>query len=193
MLIDEILKFKNINKLKEVYRFASVGRVEGSIKRKENAAEHTWSSMMVANYFFTYHDFSYLDKQKVYELLLFHDLVEIESGDVVISPDNEVKDFDFRERSAAEILKDKLPSRFGENFYKLFLEFQNQSTKEARFARAIEQLDAEIHELDYKEDYKGWTEEFLRKAKGKYFDEFEPLKAVFEGIVLYLRQNGYFH
>jgi putative hydrolase of HD superfamily len=193
MVIDEILKFKNINKLKEVYRFATVGQVEGSIKRKENAAEHSWSAMMVANYFFTNYDFSYLNKEKIYELLLFHDLVEIESGDVVISPENETTDFDHRERSCAKILKEKLPNKFGNNFYNLFSEFQDQSTIEARFARAIEQLDAEIHELDYKEDYKGWTEEFLRKAKQKYFDEFPPLKEVFEEIVTYLRENKYFH
>ena len=179
MIIDEILKFKEINKLKEVYRFASVGEVKGNIKRNENSAEHTWSSLMVANYFYTYYDFSHIDKLKVYDLLLFHDLVEIESGDVVISPNSNVKDFDFRERSAAKILKDKLPKRFGDNFYELFLEFQNQSTVEARFARAIEQLDAEIHELDYKEDYKG----FLKSMEVK--SPIGPLKKVY-----YLTEAG---
>ena len=68
-------------------------------------------------------------------------------------------------------------------------EFDENKTKEAKFAQAIDKLDAEIHELDYKKDWKGWTEEFLRKEKEIYFKEFPKIKQAFEKITNYLKEN----
>jgi len=72
-------------------------------------------------------------------------------------------------------------------------EFEENKTKEAKFAQAIDKLDAEIHELDYKKDWKGWTEEFLKEEKEKYFEEFPKIKQAFEKITNYARENGYFN
>lgn len=78
-------------------------------------------------------------------------------------------------------------------FHDLFHEFESCKTKEARFAKAIDALDAEIHEMDYKEDWKGWTEEFLRRKKGHLFEEFPELKDAFEKIMKYMKKEGFFN
>jgi putative hydrolases of HD superfamily len=69
----EIIKRLNkIYELKSVYRFTSVD------DRKESVAEHSWSSLILADYFMTTMDIE-LDKIKVYELIMYHDLAEIET------------------------------------------------------------------------------------------------------------------
>ena len=76
-IIEDILKLKRINKLKFVERRNSVG------ERKESPAEHSWSCLIIADYFIDKIK-QKLDKLKVYNLLIYHDLVEIESGDIPI-------------------------------------------------------------------------------------------------------------
>ncbi len=46
--------------------------------------------------------------------------------------------------------------------------------------------------MDYKEDWKGWTKEFLRRTKGPLFEEFPELKEAFEKTTIYTRDEGYF-
>lgn len=72
-------------------------------------------------------------------------------------------------------------------------EYEEAKTREARFCKAIDALDAEIHEMDYKEDWKGWTEDFLRKSKEHLFDDFPELKELFEETTKFARDNGYFN
>ena len=91
------------------------------------------------------------------------------------------------------ILKDNIPEVLSSKFVSLFNEYEERKTLEARFAKAIDALDAEIHELDYKEDWAGWTEEFLRSKKEKYLEEFPEMKEVFEKTVSFCKENGYFN
>ena len=148
---------------------------------------------MLADYFLTKIPHSALNRLKVYELLMYHDVVEIEAGDVCISKEEERKNKAQKEKEAAHILKEHLPVELKEKFLALFEEFESGKSKEARFAKAIDALDAEIHELDYKEDWKGWTEDFLRRKKGPLFEEFPELKKAFEEIMIFAKKEGYFN
>lgn len=175
--------------LKHVERNAPVG------KRKESPAEHSWSCLILADYFLNKmkkKDREALDRLKVYELLMYHDVVEIEAGDICISKEEERKNKTQKEKEAAHILKEHLPVELRGKFLALFEEFEARKTKEAKFAKAIDALDAEIHELDYKEDWRGWTEEFLRRKKGPLVEEFPELKQAFEEIMQYAKEEGYF-
>ena len=79
-----------------------------------------------------------------------------------------------------------------DKFVQLFKEFEDGNTSEAKFCKAIDALDAVIHEMDYKSDWKGWTEEFLREKKGPLFEEFPKMKALFEESLKFAREGGYF-
>src|SRR3989338_4306660 len=72
--MDDLQKVRTIYKLKNIERANSVG------KRKESSAEHSWSCLILADYFLSKTDIK-LNRLKVYELLMYHDLVEIEAGD----------------------------------------------------------------------------------------------------------------
>jgi len=185
--MEEINKFNILNELKSVYRSNSVGM------RKESAAEHTWSALMLADYFFPMIS-QKLDKLKVYELLMYHDVVEIKAGDTPLHPqnENEQQQYDKEIRAASE-LKNLLPQSMQEKFWYLFNEFNDQSSCEARFARAVDIFDATIQGLAYKNDWKGLSKDFLVSKKEKYLLEFPPLLKEYRKIVEYLEDEGYFN
>ncbi len=184
--MEELHKLRKFYELKNVERTAKVGA------RRESPAEHTWSALILADYFLNKMKNSKLDRLKVYELLMYHDVVEIEAGDVNLLDEQKRKHKAEREKQAAHVLHQHFPLELGKKFLVLFQEYEEGKTKEARFAKAIDALDAKIHELDYKEDWKGWTEEFLRKKKGPLFEEFPELKKFFEESLKFCRKEGYF-
>lgn len=172
------MKLKIINELKSIYRECSVD------SRKESSAEHSWSSLVLADYFME----EGIDKTKVYDLLIYHDMVEIESGD---TPITEKKDKE-KEMEGARRLKERLPETLAERFWNNFMEFEEQKSKEARFAKAIDAIDAVIQELDHKEDWKGWTKDYLLDKKIKHIKEFPKIHEYFNGLLEYMEKENYF-
>jgi len=182
--MEDVHKLRVINRLKSVHRSNSV---DG---RKESSAEHSWSCLLLADYFLTKFPRE-IDRLRVYELLMYHDMIEIETGDLPLSPNSrKLGKGDIGE--AAGRLEGRLPHPISGKFIALFREFEEQKTIESRFAKAVDALDAEIHELDYKGDWKGWTREFLVESKLRFFDEFPEMKGMFEKMLEYLVENGYF-
>lgn len=183
--MNDIDKLRVFYKLKSTYRFAHVD------DRHESSAEHTWSCLILADYFLT--KFSQnIDRLKVYELLMYHDVVEIETGDIPINPSISSTDKKIIESASSKIISQKLPSLIDTKYLKLFNEFLDEKTIEAKFAVAIDALDAEIHELDYKEDWTGWSKDFLLNKKLHLFDDFPDMQKMFLEIVQFLVENKYF-
>lgn len=189
-VIDDILKYKLLNGLKSVNRSAIVG------SRRESPAEHSWGCLMLADFFLSRMDLKKrkINRLHVYELLMYHDVVEILAGDAQLHPENvdATKNKDVGEQEAAKLLRERLPVPLGEKFFVLFQEFEDQKTVESRFAKAIDKTEAVIHELDYKERWKGWTPEFLIKVKGPFVEEFPELKKAFYELLEYEKREGYF-
>lgn len=176
-------RIRKFYQLKKIYRINSVGN------RKESSAEHCWSCLILADFFLNTMP-KKLDRLKVYELLIYHDLVEIEAGDTPINHNRKHKRE--TELKAMIRLKDQIPAEFEQKFTKLFTEFEAQKTVEAKFAKAIDKLDATIHELDYKKDWKGWTEEMIRKYNEPYFKEFPEMRKFHEELLEFVKENDYF-
>ncbi len=183
--MDDLLKFEIVNKLKSVYRDANVG------DRKESSAEHTWSCLMLADYFFDEID-EKVDRRKVYEILMYHDLVEVESGDTPFRPDRNDPDQEKKEALAAKKLKPQLPKHTGDKFIKLFNEFEEMKTIEAKFAKAIDQMDSLVYEYNFKYRWKGWSKEFIIKKKEKYFKPFPKLLRIFHDFLDLTEKEGYY-
>ena len=183
---------EEINKLRKLYQLKNVSRACSVQGRKESAAEHSWSSLILADYFMSIMK-EKLDRLKVYELLMYHDVVEIESGDIPIHHEDKRENKKEVEMKAMIKLKENFPEIMKEKIWKLFIEFEEQKTREAKFAKAVDFFDAELHELDYKEDWKGWTEEMLRKYKSASFAEFPELSEQFDRMMKYCHEEGYFN
>ncbi|MBI2151609.1 HD domain-containing protein [Candidatus Woesearchaeota archaeon] len=181
----EINQFRIFNKLKTVNRFNSVG------SRKESSAEHSWSCLILADFFLSKFSLK-IDRLKVYELLMYHDVVEIEAGDSPLHPELKKLNKKDKEQKASELLKKELPQPLNNKFLRLFYEFEDQKTIESKFAKAIDALDAIIHELDYKDDWKTWSETFLVEHKLHFFEEFPELKDAFHAVLIFCKENNYF-
>ena len=183
---------ETIHKLRKFYQLKHVERAGLVGERKESSAEHTWSALILADYFLSIMDNS-LDRLKVYELLMYHDVVEIETGDIPVHHIEKRVNKKEEEKAAAHILKEHIPPALKDKFIKLFEEFEDGETPEAKFAKAIDSLDALIHFLDYKEAWKGWTEEMVREFHGKKIIHFPETKEAFEKMLEYCRENGFFN
>jgi putative hydrolases of HD superfamily len=184
----DIYKFRIMYKLKSVYRFAHVD------DRNESTAEHIWSALMLADYVLDISGKQALkiDRLKVYELLMYHDIVEIYSGDTPLDPKNKDNNQAIRENIAFKRLVKELPEELASKYRLLHDEFENMKTIESRFAKAIDKLDGQLHEMDYKKDWKGWNEIFLRDTMTKYFTEFPVIMEMFEEFLKYANENGFF-
>jgi putative hydrolases of HD superfamily len=183
---------ETINKIRKFYHLKNVDRAGPVGERRESAAEHSWSCLILADYFLNLIQDKDIDRLKVYELLIYHDVVEIETGDIPIHHEEERKNKQQDELKALELIKEEIPQNLKDKFVKLFTEFEDCETKEAKLAKAIDALDAMIHFLDYKESWKGWTEEMVRKFHGSKMGSFKETQEVFEKIVEYAKGQGFF-
>jgi putative hydrolases of HD superfamily len=183
--MDDLHKYRVVNKLKSVYRTCSVD------KRHESSAEHTFGCLLLADFLISKYTID-VNRLKVYELLLYHDLVEIECGDISANPGVDRTHKHIIEAEAAVNLAPKLPAAISEKFTTLFAEYELRQSREAKFAKLIDKLEAQIHELDYKDDWKTWSEAHLRSLIPEFISEFPEIEQFNEDIIQFLRDNGYF-
>ncbi|MBN2627493.1 MAG: HD domain-containing protein [Spirochaetales bacterium] len=124
-----------IEKLKVVYR--QNGTIGGT--RRENSAEHSWHVALMA---LTLQEYAPAgtDIAKVMKMLLIHDLVEIYTGDTFLYDEKGREKVKEPEKKAAEKLFAMLPEEQEEEFNRLWNEFEDRQTQEARFALVLDNL-----------------------------------------------------
>lgn len=122
-----------VDKLKRVERQTLI--VDGS--RRENSAEHSWHIALMA-LLLSEHVDQQVDLLKVVKMLLIHDIIEIDAGDVFAYDVDDERDN--RERMAAERIFGLLPGDQGEEMYQLWREFEERSTPEACYAASLDRL-----------------------------------------------------
>ncbi|PZR74710.1 MAG: phosphohydrolase [Chthoniobacterales bacterium] len=107
--------------------------------RYENSAEHSWSLALMAMLLAEHAD-EKLDAMRVLQMLLVHDLVEVDAGDTFCYDLAANATKAERERCAAERLFGLLPEDQERDFRGLWEEFEARASAEARFANALDRL-----------------------------------------------------
>jgi len=108
--------------------------------RKENSAEHSWHLAVMA-VVLAEHAPPGTDLGKVGAMLVLHDLVEIDAGDLFLYSDAAAQARqEEAERAAADRLFAILPPDQAAELRGLWEEFEERRTPEARFARALDRL-----------------------------------------------------
>ncbi|MEU3985782.1 HD domain-containing protein [Streptomyces sp. NPDC026672] len=123
------------DRLKDVFRQSPLLAAD----RKENDAEHSWHLALMTLVLAEYAD-EPVDIGKVLALVVVHDLVEIYAGDTFLYDTTAAADQEAREREAADKLFALLPADQRDLFRSLWDEFEERSTPEARFAKAMDRL-----------------------------------------------------
>lgn len=126
-------------KLKSVYRATPV--IDNS--RPENSAEHSWS---LALYALVLADQAQpdVDVNRAIRMLLLHDLVEIDVGDVPIHSGNgaahDAPAVQAAEAAAADRLFGLLPADQGADLRAIWQEFEANETPTARYAKSLDRV-----------------------------------------------------
>ena len=107
--------------------------------RRENTAEHSWHLALFAMVL-SEHAVGPVDVWRVVQMLLLHDLVEIEAGDTPLYDVAGAVGQAKREQAAAEILFGLLPADQGPALRAIWDEFEAAETPDARFAKACDRL-----------------------------------------------------
>jgi putative hydrolase of HD superfamily len=128
---------REIDRLKSVLRRTALA----DRSRRENSAEHSWHLGVMA-IVLAEHAAPEIDRCRVLELLLVHDIVEIDAGDTFAFDSAGYVDKNAREIAAAERIFGLLPDDDGARLRMLWDEFEAGETLEARFANALDRFQA---------------------------------------------------
>ena len=124
-----------LDKEKNVFRQTSLS----GHGRKENDAEHAWH-MAVMAYLLKEYANEPVDIAKAMLMCLLHDVVEIDAGDTYAYDEVGKQTQKIRERQAADRIFGMLPEDQQEMLREVFDEFEAGVTPEARFVRAMDNL-----------------------------------------------------
>lgn len=145
-----------MGRLEEQLAFvAEAGRLRGVLRqtqltdpdRRENSAEHSWQlAVMVLS--LGEHAPPGTDLARVTAMVLVHDLVEIDAGDMFLYADQDLQDQqEIAERAAADRIFALLPAEQGLVLRHLWDEFMARQSPEAKFARALDRLQPMLENL----------------------------------------------
>ncbi len=107
--------------------------------RKENDAEHGWHLAIMTMLLSEYAN-EKIDIGRTIEMVVIHDVVEIDAGDTYAYDDAGNSTKAEREKKAADRIFGMLSPEQGQYFMDLWLEFEEASTPEAKFATAIDSV-----------------------------------------------------
>ena len=139
-LEQQIAFIVEIDRLKTVIRQNYLA--DGS--RRENTAEHSWHVTLMA-VILSEHAAEPVDRARVLELLLVHDLVEIDAGDTFAYDSAGEQTKAAREQAAAERIFGLLPAAQAAYLRAAWDEYEASETPEARFALSLDRLMPMIH------------------------------------------------
>lgn len=159
-VIDKILLFlRKIEKLKTIERFNKTS----NLGRAESDAEHSWHLAMMVYLLARFRPD--LNRGKLVEIALIHDLVEIGAGDVNAlegrKKSRELKRQD--EENAAINLFSLLPNIEAKRLMNLWLEYERKSSPEALFVYASDKLQPFLQRLVSGDD--GWKKKKVTLKK----------------------------
>jgi len=135
-LLKQVAFIKEIDKLKYIQRRTRLFNSD----RHENDAEHSWHLAMMAMILAEHAD-KPIDVLKVMKMVLIHDLVEIDAGDVFIYDTTKNHTNTDEERIAAQRIFGLLPHEQAEEYIAIWEEFEEGTTDDAKFAKAMDRFE----------------------------------------------------
>ena len=142
--LDNIIKFSRMTgRLKRISRS---GWVEVGVDSPESVADHTFRTAILCMIFSDLED---LDRLKMIQMALLHDLPETIVGD--LTPSEKTGEALEREDAAMKQLLSLLPKGLRQRYLKLWLEYGEHKTKEAKAVRQLEKLEMALQAREYEE------------------------------------------
>lgn len=135
-LLKQISFIREIDKLKYILRRTKLF----NSNRNENDVEHSWHLALMA-IVLAEHSNHPIDILKVLKMVLIHDIVEIDAGDVFLYDTRKNHDNTEEERLAANRIFGLLPENQSMELIAIWEEFEAGETNEAKFAKTMDRLE----------------------------------------------------
>jgi putative hydrolase of HD superfamily len=135
-LLSQVAFIHEIDKLKYIQRKTRLFNSE----RSENDAEHSWHLAMMT-IVLAEHSNVKVDLLKVLKMVLIHDIVEIDAGDIFIYDTKQNHSNTEAERIAAQRIFGLLPKDQADELIALWEEFEACETEEAKFAKSMDRFE----------------------------------------------------
>ncbi len=128
---------RELDKLKAVKRQV---RIPEDGDRQENSAEHSWHVALMATSLAKFAGDN-VDIARVVQMILIHDLVEIDAGDMfAFASDAHHDEQEAKEQAAANRIFGLLPPPMNTRLRALWQEFEDANTPDAQFAKAMDRI-----------------------------------------------------
>ncbi|MES2520690.1 MAG: HD domain-containing protein [Bacteroidota bacterium] len=133
---------KQINFIKEIDKIKYIQRKTKLFNsdRHENDAEHSWHLAMMT-LVLAEHSSTPIDVLKVLKMVLIHDIVEIDTGDVFLHDTTKNHSNTEEETIAAKRIFGILPTEQADEFISIWEEFEAGQTNEAKFAKSMDRFE----------------------------------------------------
>ncbi|MEI7553450.1 MAG: HD domain-containing protein [Verrucomicrobiota bacterium] len=135
-LARQIAFILEVDKLKEIFRQT----INTQSRRAENDAEHSWHLCLCVIVLAEHANSPSLDVLRVLQMVIVHDLVEIDAGDTFAYDTAAMAGQHEREARAADRIFGLLPPDQSLRFRALWDEFETKQTPESRFATAVDRF-----------------------------------------------------
>ena len=135
-LLKQIQFIKEIDKIKYIQRRTCLFNSD----RPENDAEHSWH-LALMGIALSEHANKPVDILKVIKMVLIHDIVEIDSGDVFVYDKSKSHKNTEEEFAAAKRIFGLLPENQAKELIDLWKEFEDGETDDAKFAKSLDKLE----------------------------------------------------
>ncbi|MEK8051766.1 HD domain-containing protein [Ideonella sp. DXS22W] len=132
------------------------------LDRYENSAEHSWQIALMAQSL-AHLAAEPVDVGRVVELLLVHDVGEIDTGDTLVYVEHGWAERKAAERAAVQRIFGLLPEGRGQRFIDAWQEFEDEATPEARYAHAVDRAMPAL--LNLANHGQSWRENGVSHAK----------------------------
>ena len=175
----QILDFlKEVEKFKLVKRQTYLSNLE-----KESASDHVWHLCIFILMF--KEELKGIDILKALKIAMIHDLGEIYSGDIFAFSKNK-KGKKEKERKGVEKILSNLPKELKDEFYSLYLEYENQNTEESRLVKAMDKIQPVLQNIVSKG--KSWkkhdiTAEDVDNYKIKYIKDNKLFYKIYKNLM----------
>ena len=135
-LLKQVSFIKEIDKLKYIQRRTKLFHSD----RHENDAEHSWHLAMMTIVLAEHSD-KPIDVLKVLKMVLIHDIVEIDAGDIFLYDTTQSHTNTEEELIAAKRIFGLLPTEQAEELIAIWKEFEDGITDEAKFAKSMDRFE----------------------------------------------------
>lgn len=193
--VEDIFKFQNINKLKFTYRFWE-RLLDG---KRESVADHTRACQIVAEYLLQKLEqlcpWKYiLDKLRILEMIIYHDLIEAETGDIDNHPSSEPKRInkEHNEKEKLPLYIKKIPDEVAHSYLFNLEEYEKRESLESKFVKLVDVVEWQFQAFCYKNVFDERTKTYRCTKFEKHFDWFPELKYIYEEMLKYYEENKYF-